>query len=464
MTDRRSFLCQLTYLGLSCSSIVQRLGEINVIGPIVKKLDSRLFSFQPTDPFSPDYIIDLHCHPNLKAYLWGKKIWKHHPSKKGDNIFNMQTDIDKLSRGNVRGLLAAHYLPEKGLKEESKTLRFAFPLIKFIAPEFATKIEKGSDVNFEQLYTMLDEFEEHVKQANKKLGIKKTGNDIIKIAGSFTEFEKNINAGIITVVHAIEGSHVLGRNVNGDFPGNYKAHVEKLFQRGVCLITLAHFFQNDLAFPVEGIPPSMKSKLKISWKYFPVFEDKPLTPVGRAIAERMLELGMLIDITHLSPRARAEIFLLNEKFNRPILFSHTGVQKLFKGPPEFENFKYMGVSDEEIEKIRICRGVIGVIFMNYWLVGCDTHMKNCDTAAMENGIDYVIATIEYIRQKTGTFENVALGSDFDGFADSPADLKDASFFPVLVERIRKIPGITPDEVAMITHKNAFRVLKDGWKK
>jgi membrane dipeptidase len=102
--------------------------------------------------------------------------------------------------------------------------------------------------------------------------------------------------------------------------------------------------------------------------------------------------------------------------------------------------------------------------MTYFLVGLDTHMDGEITTKMDNCIEHVIATIEYIRQKTGSYENIAVGSDFDNMGNAPADLKDASYFPALLDRIKKIPSINEEEVAMITQKNALRVLREGWKR
>src|SRR5689334_3052065 len=60
-------------------------------------------------------IVDLHCHPSLKMYLWNKKLWKkYHPSA-GANPFPLQYTVDQLNTGYVKGLLVAHYLVEAAL-------------------------------------------------------------------------------------------------------------------------------------------------------------------------------------------------------------------------------------------------------------------------------------------------------------------------------------------------------------
>ena len=459
--DRRTFLDRLTLASLAYLPLIRTLDRLNIMPQTgdIKQTRSAIPALSAGNPVAQ--IFDMHCHPNLKNYLWGKKMWRHHPSKKGDNIANMQVDINKLLKGNVKGFLAAHYLPERGMREQARTLRKIFPALKSLAPVFASKIENGTDANFRQLLTMLDEFEEHLELTNQKAA-QNNGKDIIKIARSYTEFETNANNGVISAIHSIEGSHSLGRNMK---PEAYIANLERLYERGVCAITLAHFFQNDLCYPVEGIPPAMKKNLGISWRYHEEFDDKPLTPIGLAVVTRMLELGMIVDLTHLAPIARAQIFAINaaNKSPRPLIFSHAGVRDLFTGPSAFDSYKYMGAKNTEIDQIKQCRGVIGVIFMNYWLVGCDTHTKGCPDN-FSKGIDYVVNTIKFIRERTGSYENIAIGSDFDGFADSPADLKDAGYFGALVDAIKISLGTTQAELDMITHGNAMRVLKEGWGK
>src|SRR6266498_1031810 len=375
--NRSEFLNKLSLACLSSSYFIKRIEKIAFKDSLLNKRLAPCPSREAKSASGSNYFIDMHCHPSLKFYLWGKRIWKHHPSKKGSNILNMQVDVKKVLSGNVKGLLAAHYLPEKGLVQQSKKLHKLIAILQFFAPVLNTKIEQGTSANFEQLSVMLDEFEEQVEIANNKLGIKKTRKDLIKIARSYEEFENNINAGIISIAQTIEGSHALGRDMSGNSGEKYLTNLDRLFERGICLITLAHYFQNDLCFPVESMPPWDKAKLKFRWRYNPESDDKPLTSIGRSIVVRMLEKGMIVDITHLTPCARKEVFLINEMFNRPIVFSHAGVQGLFSGPKE---------------------------------------------------------------------------------------LKDASFFPVLLERIKKIPFIRKEEVDMITHENALRVLREGWKK
>ena len=409
-----------------------------------------------TGPKMP--MVDLHSHPPLKGYLWGKKIWKCYPSQSGANIVNMQVDIHKLEKGNMKGVLAVHYLPERGLVEETKSLRKIFPKLRSLFPVFVEKLEHGDGGNYRQVNTMIDEFEEQMRLSNEKHDGAK-----MRVAKRYADFERIMNDGDIAVAHSIEGAHSLGRDLDGINSDKYIEHLDYFIDRGVCMMTLAHFFANDVVSPVEGIPPGMKEKLKLAWKFDPEEDDKPLTPVGKRVVERMLERRMVVDLTHSTPAARKDVYALNQTYNRPLVFSHTGVRALFAGKGELANFKYMSPDDDEIRIIQACGGVIGVIFMNFWLTGCDMHTDGCKKRDFKNGMDHVVATIAHIRQVTGTYDHIAIGSDFDGLADAPHDLRDHSCMNELVDRIRLIPGITTTEVENIVFRNSLRVLKNGWR-
>ena len=82
--------------------------------------------------------------------------------------------------------------------------------------------------------------------------------------------------GPIGALLGIEGAHAL----EGDL-----ANLEVVFGRGFRMIGLTHFFDNEFAGSAHGVQKS------------------GLTELGRALVRRMNELGVLVDLAHLSPRA-----------------------------------------------------------------------------------------------------------------------------------------------------------------
>ncbi len=114
----------------------------------------------------------------------------------------------------------------------------------------------------------------------------------LEVAKSRRELEEVTARGNIAFLHAVEGGHSLEENA---------ANAQKFFDLGVSSLTLAHFYFNGVASPVDGVPKKMKPPFCFRRK-----KDlsKGLELLGRDVVEEMVRLGMLIDMTHCTPLAR----------------------------------------------------------------------------------------------------------------------------------------------------------------
>ncbi len=362
-------------------------------------------------------VIDAHVHPALKTYLFKKKLWKAHRSGGAFDPFSMRVDLPKTISGGVDGLVSSIYLPERGLLEDCKALKMASK----IGPKRMRRLFKGDP--FERTIEILDDFEQAIAIANSK------GREIARIVQSTDQLLRARGDKVVAIVHAVEGGHSLGGQ-----PEN----VEKLSQRGVCSLTLAHFYENEIVSPVVGIPEDMQ--ILGCFKGEKDLE-KGLGSIGPEVVEEMLRFGMIIDLTHCTPIARSQIYDLCGS-RRPLIFSHVGVQPLADDP--------MSPTEDEIRHIAETGGVIAVIFMNYWLGEHST----------KDGLDAIVATMKAI-VNAGGIETVAFGSDFDGFTDPPDDIKEVSKTPRLTMSLLEA-GFIPNDIEKILGKNFERVLRLGW--
>lgn len=122
----------------------------------------------------------------------------------------------------------------------------------------------------------------------------------------------------------------------------------------------------------------------------------------------------------------------------------------------------MSPDDEEILKIKECNGMIGIIFMNYWLTGKEEKPLLWHK---DFGFDNILRSIKHIVAITGSFDHVGIGTDFDGWADPPDDYYDASMLGEFKHRLvleRNKLGATEEDIEKITGGNLLRVLKEGW--
>ena len=363
-------------------------------------------------------VVDAHVHPSLKTHLFRRKLHTRHRSGGAFNPFTLRVDLPKTRAGGVDAFIASHYLPERGLVEDCRPLRW----LSKISPRRIRRLVTGDP--FERTIEILESFESAVDRANAR------GAELARVVRSTDEIRRARSDGVIAVVHAVEGAHSLAGRVE---------NVEALASRGVCMLTLAHFYANEVAAPVVGIPPEMR---KFGCFKAPKDLELGLGPMGPAVVEEMLRLGMVVDLTHCTPRARAEVYAICGA-RRPLVFSHVGVQPLADDP--------MSPTKAEIRRIAATGGVIAVIFMNHWLGEHDS----------SNGIEAIVATIRRIVD-VGGVDTVAVGSDFDGFTDPPDDLEDISEMPRLTDALLR-DGFGETEIEKILGGNMMRVLRDGWR-
>ena len=376
-------------------------------------------------------VVDLHAHPSLNVSLFNRAISKRvYPSTRAFDPFSVRTNIHQLQQGSVDVLLSVIYPPERGIVEECKYIK----LLKYFMLPTWNKIY--GQPYFQVTNQLLDEIEKAVAQTVNP----QTGKPQAKFVYSLIELDELLSQGPdhpIAMVHCIEGGHSLG--VAEEHPDHIK-NLEHFFQRGVAYMILAHFFKNDLTHPCFPWPENIQK--------FGCFRGERdltlgLTPKGEEVVEKMVELGMLVDVSHCTPPARKRVYEIVGK-RTPILASHVGAYEINPDP--------YNLQDWELRRIAESGGVAGVIFMNYWLM----------PHATGRGINFITRTIQHFKDVAG-IEHVGIGTDFDGFTDPPDDLRDASQLPFLTQRLL-VEGFSEEELIKIWGGNALRAIHQGWGK
>ena len=415
-------------------------------------------------------IIDIHCHPTIKMYLYEgtekeRDLDGNNDTKKEFDAFHLQVDLNKMKASNTRCIWAAHYVPEKGLMDNSVILSAISGILGLMWKKVFHRLEKYNPPDAVTYQTMnsIRTFERKVDQARRSF-------PKVTIAHSFAEFKSALDNGFPVIVQTLEGGHMLGR----DLPSKSTATPEKeyiaalhLFNtRGIAMITLGHFFDNDITACAQGLPPLIHKLMdKTTYQQNHAIG---LTAIGKKVVEEMLSIGIIIDLIHCTEKAREEIYAINNN-RRPLVFSHTGVQGCFNSK-DFPDDRRTLPSDDEIRKIHDCKGVIGVIMNIYWLKGIDeADLFHVFDTKVDLGIKYVLETIDYIQNVILRYKkdaNVAcdyicIGTDYDGFTDPPDDMQDISFLNLIVDGLRKM-NYPQSDIDKIMFGNSIRVLEQGW--
>ncbi len=191
------------------------------------------------------------------------------------------------------------------------------------------------------------------------------------------------------------------------------ANLDKLHAAGFRMASLSHFFDNDVAGSMHGV------------------KKGGITPLGWQVVARMEELGMIIDIAHLSHQGVAELL---PKVRRPVVSSHGGVQATCK--------TNRNLSDDEIRAVAKTGGIIGI---GYW-----------GGAVCETSPRAAAKAMKHVRDLVG-ISHVALGSDYDGATTVRFDTSQLE----QVTQALLDEGFTPDEIRAVMGGNALRVLRAG---
>ena len=368
-------------------------------------------------------LTDIHAHPAMNAFLWDRDLRRHYWTGRAFDPLASLSDFKMLEKGGVKVLWSSLHIPEPPYFE-CKLIRLA------------ARFTGGGRMLLKRdawhcLMAMMAKMEWEVARAG----------DRFEVAHSNAELDRVRSAGKTAIVHTVEGGHVLGAGLDADDRTGRLARLDQLADRGVASLTLAHLFPNDLAGHSEGIPTKQRA--------FPcrldtgVVPSRGLTPTGEAVVKRMVERRMVPDVTHCTPAARREVYGLvaNEI---PVIASHIGVQRL--------NSEDYNLDEADVRAIAESGGLVGVIFMPYWL----------DRSNPEPGLEAIWRTMEIVNEWSGgSWEHVAIGTDFDGFTDPPNDCESAAQLPK-VGTMLETKGLAPDEVDAVLGGNARRVLRDGW--
>jgi membrane dipeptidase len=237
--------------------------------------------------------------------------------------------------------------------------------------------------------------------------------------------------------------------------------LKHFYDRGIRYITLAHSQSNHIS--------DSSYDLRRKWK--------GLSPFGKDLIKEMNNMGIMIDISHVSDAAFYQTIEISKA---PVIASHSSLRKF---TPNFER----NMTDDMIVALAKNGGVIMINFGSGFVspaariwrdklgeqrdVLIQTFGEDSPEVAAFNkqyreenpypfaSLSLVLDHIDHVVKLVG-IEHVGIGSDYDGVGDSlPTGLKDVSTFPKLIEGLLS-RGYTEQDITKILSGNLIRVWKD----
>jgi membrane dipeptidase len=278
---------------------------------------------------------------------------------------------------------------------------------------------------------------------------------VFEMATTADDVERIHRAGKIACLIGIEGGHQIDDNL---------AVLRQMYDLGARYMTLTHTLNTAWADSATDNPL-----------------HHGLTPFGRAVIGEMNRLGMLVDLSHVSPETMKAALAVARA---PVIFSHSGARALDDHPRD--------VPDDVLVEVGHNGGVVmanfnpGYVTMarNRWdadhaaelarmnappygglYIGQPERAKAAMAAweaahpAPAVTVADVADHIDHIRQVAGV-DHVGLGSDFDGISSGPQGLEGVDKFPaVLVELARR--GWSDQDLAKVAGANVLRVMREA---
>jgi membrane dipeptidase len=321
--------------------------------------------------------------------------------------------------------------------------------------DYPRAVAGGLDAPFMSIYVpaSLDNSDASTKLANRLIdsveAIVGRAPDKFALAYSVDDVRQNFKDNKISLPMGMEN----GSPVQGSLDT-----LKHFYERGIRYITLAHSQSNHIS--------DSSYDLRRQWR--------GLSPFGKEMVAEMNNLGIMVDISHVSDAA---FYQTMEISRAPTIASHSSLRRF---TPGFER----NMTDDMIEKLAENGGVIMINFgsgfvspaARLWRDNMGKQRKALEDTFGEDSVEVSAFNEEYMRNNPYPFanidtvldhidhvvklvgiEHVGIGSDYDGVGDSlPEGLKDVSTFPALVKGLLG-RNYSEQDIKKIQNENLLRV-------
>jgi membrane dipeptidase len=271
----------------------------------------------------------------------------------------------------------------------------------------------------------------------------------LELTGTADEVEAAIASGRIASLLGMEGGHAIENSISA---------LRIYYDLGVRYMTLTH--NVTLAWADAASDVALHGGL---------------TQFGEEVVGEMNRLGMLVDLSHVSPATMSDALNVSAA---PVIFSHSSARALTD--------HVRNVPDSILARLPENGGLVMVTYvpsfvsepLRRWGVERDSVRLNVEqSGGTVDQVEVAIrdfdtrkpqpqATIadvadhmEHVRDVAG-IDHVGIGADFDGISSTPVGLEDVSTYPALVTELLS-RGWTDEEIGKLTNGNMMRALREA---
>jgi membrane dipeptidase len=327
------------------------------------------------------------------------------------NQAKLHTDIPRLKKGGVGAQFWSAYVPVE-----------------------TTKKGEAVKTTFEQIdlvHRMVEQYPE-----------------TFEFAYSVADIERIRKSGKIASLIGIEGGHSIDSSLD---------ILRNMHRLGVRYMTLTHSENTPWADSCSDTP-----------------KVHGLSPFGEEVVREMNRIGMLVDLSHVSPECMTKALAVS---TAPVIFSHSSARGVAD--------HVRNVPDDVLALVKKNNGIVMVNFYSGFVVPeamrvtkamfevgkelrkkypNDTEFREAMRAWQKENefprgsVHDIVDHIDRIVKFAG-IDHVGLGSDYDGINKLPEQLDDVSTYPVITQELLN-RGYTAKDIHKIMSGNIMRVLKD----
>lgn len=316
-------------------------------------------------------IIDLHCDTILNCYLNDENL----------HTCSGHINLDKLKAGGSLAQCFALFIPT----HDAALAKFH----KEISP-------------WDLYQNLLSCYKENMKLCS----------DVIRPALSADDILSNRDAGYLSSILTVEDCVEIEGQLDC---------FDQVYRDGVRMMTLTWNYENCI-----GFPNSADDRLHTT---------KGLKAFGFDAVEKMNDLGIIIDVSHLS---EADFYDVASHSKRPFAASHSCSRALRNHP--------RNLTDRQLRTLADKGGIVGVNFYDQFLGDLGGHTT----------IPGIVQHVLYMKDKAG-IESICLGSDFDGI-ESTLEFNDYFGYPAVIAALEKY--LSDDEIDQICYGNFMRFFSE----
>jgi membrane dipeptidase len=273
--------------------------------------------------------------------------------------------------------------------------------------------------------------------------------EAFELALTADDIERIFKHGKIASMIGMEGGHSIDNSL---------ADLRMFYRLGARYMTLTHSSNTPWADSATDTP-----------------KFAGLAPFGEEVVKEMNWLGMLVDLSHVSPDTMEDALRVTAA---PVIFSHSDARAVNDHP--------RNVPDSILQMLPKNGGVVMVTFVPGFISPAVNAWNKTQTAeqdrlkvlhptdpgAVKAGVDAWTAAnpapratisevadhIDHIRKVAG-IDHIGLGGDFDGITQVVQDLDDVSKYPQLIaELLRR--GYSDADIKKIAGQNVLRVMRE----